>query len=70
MQPADNSTTYKNTSDKIQQAELGRRYASTPEEHLKHLLAIGWTEESLLIQRFRRKYGLINNSNTPTIGSI
>lgn len=52
------STNYKATSETINEAEPGRKYESTPEEHLKHLLNMGWDPQGPLIQRYLRKRGL------------
>ncbi len=35
------------------EAELGRsKYGSTPQEHLRHLLTIGWSPKSPLILKY------------------
>lgn len=35
------------------EAELGRsKYGSTPQEHLRHLLTIGWSTKSPLILKY------------------
>jgi hypothetical protein len=41
------------------ESELGRsKHASTPAEHLKHLLNIGWKPDSPLLQKFVFEHGL------------
>jgi hypothetical protein len=47
-------------SDVIRESEPGRssKYNSTPEDHLKHLLNMGWLPESNLIQKYIHKHGL------------
>jgi hypothetical protein len=45
-------------SEKEQDSELGRsKYSSSPQDHLKHLLNIGWDPKSPLIMR----YAMANN---------
>lgn len=40
-------------SEKEQDSELGRtKYSSNPQDHLKHLLNIGWSPKSPLILRY------------------
>lgn len=42
-----------------QEAELGRsKHAATPKEHLAHLLNIGWSPRSPLIQKYAIENGL------------
>jgi hypothetical protein len=42
-----------------QEDELGRsKNASTPKDHLAHLLNIGWDPKSMLIQKFAIDNGL------------
>ena len=42
-----------------QEDELGRsKHSSTPKEHLAHLLNIGWSPRSMLIQKFAIDNGL------------
>lgn len=47
-------------SDNLKEAEPGRtsKYDSTPEEHLHHLLNIGWAADSTLIQKYLMKHNL------------
>ena len=41
------------------ESELGRsKHASTPAEHLRHLLNIGWKPESPLLQKFVFEHNL------------
>ena len=48
-------------NEAINEAELGRsKKNSTPAEHLIHLLNIGWTASSLLVQKYVDKYRLQN----------
>lgn len=51
-------TTHKATSETIQDSEPGRKYESTKEEHLRHLLNIGWAVDSPLIQKYVTKNNL------------
>ena len=51
------------TGEQNEASEVGRKYNSTPEEHLRHLLNIGWAEISPLIQKCRRQHNLYE-SNT------
>lgn len=42
-----------------QEDELGRsKHAATPKEHLTHLLNIGWSPRSMLIQKYAIDNGL------------
>ncbi len=46
-------------SESIDDAELGRSKQSTsPRDHLRHLLNIGWDAGSPLIQRYVKDHGL------------
>lgn len=46
-------------AEAAQEAELGRsKHASTPKEHLYHLLNIGWKPNSPLIQKFTFEHNL------------
>lgn len=41
------------------ESELGRsKHASTPAEHLRHLLNIGWKQDSPLLQKFVMEHNL------------
>lgn len=35
-----------------------RKATTTPQEHLEHLLKIGWSPNSFIIKRFCKTYGL------------
>lgn len=40
-------------SDAINEAELGRsKKSASPQDHLKHLLGLGWDPQSPLIQKY------------------
>lgn len=46
-------------AEQTNEAELGRgKHASTPVEHLQHLLDIGWKPSSPLIVKFVVEHGL------------
>ena len=46
-------------SDAVNDAELGRSKQSTsPHDHLQHLLNIGWSPSSPLIQKYVKDNGL------------
>lgn len=46
-------------AEQTNEAELGRgKHASTPREHLQHLLDIGWKPNSPLIVKFVLEHGL------------
>jgi len=46
-------------SDQGSDSELGRsKKSSTPTEHLQHLLNLGWSTKSPLIQKYALKYRL------------
>ena len=46
-------------ADTADAANLGhKKYDATPQQHLKHLLNIGWKPESALIQKYVKKRGL------------
>lgn len=46
-------------AESIDDAELGRSKQSTsPREHLRHLLSIGWDPQSPLVQKYVRDHGL------------
>ncbi len=46
-------------AEAINEAELGRsKHSSSPEEHLKHLLKIGWDPQSPLIKKYVAENGL------------
>ena len=48
-------------NEAVNEAELGRsKKSSSPGEHLVHLLNLGWTPASLLIQKYVAKHGLHN----------
>lgn len=58
MESDKNSVTYKATADTIENSELARKYTSTPEQHLRHLLNIGYAPDSPLIQKYLRMRNL------------
>jgi hypothetical protein len=42
-----------------QESELGRsKHSATPKEHLAHLLNIGWSPRSMLVQKYAIDNGL------------
>lgn len=45
--------------DAVKEDELGRsKNASSPRDHLQHLLSIGWDAHSPLIYKFVQQHGL------------
>jgi hypothetical protein len=58
MATHEDSATHKATSDTVEDSEPGRKYQYTPEEHLRHLLNIGYLPDSPLIKKYLIKRNL------------